>query len=321
MNINSIHEKHNLRFCWFTIIFLVIFTSQYSEFFFDGSASIDFFNNPSSFLSIICLFLILTIGISHGALDNLKGYKLLKFYKIRSKAIFYLTYSLITVLIACIWFFFPSIVLAIFLILAAYHFGKEDCSFIELKPSSVNSIKFFLKGSLIISLPLFCKFDETLEIFKSLYIENDIFLNTLIFFDNKNIFLYLVIISFLTNFFISKNKRIILVSESFILCLLNLSTAPLVAFTIYFCFLHSVRHSISLAHELNTKNFKAGLKNFLNKILPLTLMTAIAFIICLFVLQKYYSLNDAILKVIFIGLASLTFPHILLEYLVEKNEK
>ena len=79
MNINSIHEKHNLRFCWLTIIFLVIFTTHLSKFFFDGSASIDFFNNPSNFLSIICLFLILTVGISHGALDNLKGYKLLKF--------------------------------------------------------------------------------------------------------------------------------------------------------------------------------------------------------------------------------------------------
>jgi len=31
-------------------------------------------------------------------------------------------------------------------------------------------------------------------------------------------------------------------------------------------------------------------------------------------------LNDSIYKVIFIGLASLTFPHILLEYLIEKNE-
>tara|TARA_Y200000002_G_scaffold80351_1_gene63331 strand:- start:130 stop:1095 length:966 start_codon:yes stop_codon:yes gene_type:complete len=321
MNISSIHEKHNLRFCWITIIFLGIFTSHLSEFFFDGSASIDFFNNPSSFLSIICLFLILTIGISHGALDNLKGYKLLKFYKIRNKAFFYLIYSFIAVLIASIWFFFPSIVLTTFLIFAAYHFGKEDCSFVELKPSSINSVKFFFKGSLIISLPLFCKFDETLEIFKSLYIENDIFFNTLISFDNKNIFLYLVLISFLTNFFVSKNNRIILVSESFVLLLLNLSTAPLVAFTIYFCFLHSIRHSISLAHELNTKNFKAGLKDFFNKVLPLTVFTAIAFIICLFVLQKYYSLNDAVLKVIFIGLASLTFPHILLEYLIEKNEK
>ena len=33
------------------------------------------------------------------------------------------------------------------------------------------------------------------------------------------------------------------------------------------------------------------------------------------------TLNDAILRVIFIGLASLTFPHILLEYLTNKYEK
>ena len=321
MNINFIHEKHNLWFCWLTIIFLVIFTSHISEFFFDGSASIVFFNNPNSILFTICLFLILTIGISHGALDNLKGYKLLKFYKIKNKIIFYFIYTLIAFLIACVWFFFPSIVLTTFLFFAAYHFGKEDCSFMELKPSSINSIKFFLKGSLIISLPLLCKFNETLEIFRSLYIKNDNFFNLLISFNDKNVFLYLVIISFLTNFFISKNSKIFLVSESFVLFLLNFSTVPLVAFTIYFCFLHSIRHSISLAHELNRKNFKAGFKNFLNKILPLTILTGITFIICLFFLQKYYSFNDAILKVIFIGLASLTFPHILLEYLIEKNEK
>ena len=124
-------------------------------------------------------------------------------------------------------------------------------------------------------MPLFCKFDETLEIFRSLYIENDIFFNLLISFDNKNIFLYLVLISFLSNFIISKNNKITLVSESFVLFMLNLFTAPLVAFTIYFCFLHSIRHSISLAHELNKKDFKAGLKDFLKKSLPLTLVTAI----------------------------------------------
>ena len=31
--------------------------------------------------------------------------------------------------------------------------------------------------------------------------------------------------------------------------------------------------------------------------------------------------EKSILKIIFIGLASLTFPHILLEYVLEKNEK
>jgi len=34
-----------------------------------------------------------------------------------------------------------------------------------------------------------------------------------------------------------------------------------------------------------------------------------------------YDFDNSIIKVIFIGLASLTFPHILLEYLLDKNEK
>jgi hypothetical protein len=55
--------------------------------------------------------------------------------------------------------------------------------------------------------------------------------------------------------------------------------------------------------------------------LPLTLITAILFLISIYFLVNYYVLSEAILKVIFIGLASLTFPHILLEYIIEKNEK
>ena len=40
--------------------------------------------------TIICLFLILTVGISHGSLDNIKGKKLLKFLDIKNKSTFYL---------------------------------------------------------------------------------------------------------------------------------------------------------------------------------------------------------------------------------------
>ena len=64
-----------------------------------------------------------------------------------------------------------------------------------------------------------------------------------------------------------------------------------------------------------------AIKIFLKKALPLTIVTAILFIFSVYILTNYYVLDDAILKVIFIGLASLTFPHILLEYLLEKNEK
>ena len=103
--------------------------------------------------------------------------------------------------------------------------------------------------------------------------------------------------------------------------LLNYFLNPILAFTIYFCFLHSIRHSFKLSNELNKKNFIIGFKEFLIKAMPLTILTAILFLISLFFLNNYYFLDNAISKVIFIGLASLTFPHILLEYLLEKNEK
>ena len=60
---------------------------------------------------------------------------------------------------------------------------------------------------------------------------------------------------------------------------------------------------------------------FIKKALPLTILTALLYLLSVVYLSNSYGLNDVIIKVIFIGLASLTFPHILLEYLIEKNEK
>ena len=76
----------------------------------------------------------------------------------------------------------------------------------------------------------------------------------------------------------------------------------------------------TIEKELN-KNINKGLVSFIKKAIPLTLLTTVAYLISLFYLNNYYELDEAVYKVIFIGLASLTFPHILLEYLIEKNEK
>jgi Brp/Blh family beta-carotene 15,15'-monooxygenase len=102
--------------------------------------------------------------------------------------------------------------------------------------------------------------------------------------------------------------------------LINYFLNPILAFTIYFCFLHSIRHSFKLSNELNKTSFIKGFKEFFVKALPLTILTAILFLISLFFLNNYLVFDSAISKVIFIGLASLTFPHILLEYLIEKYE-
>ena len=267
---------------------------------------------------ILCLFLILSLGISHGALDHIKGKKLLKLLNYKSISTFYILYILVGLSVILLWLLFSKILLLIFLIVASYHFGKEDSEFINSKSNL--ELVYFFKGSLVITAPLLFHKTETLNIFNNLNF--DISQSFLI----SNEFLYVFIaISLFANIIISLNKHIdiksLLLMDFISILLLNYFLNPILAFTIYFCFLHSIRHSFKLSNELNKKNFIKGFKEFLIKAMPLTILTAILFLISLFFLNNYYFLDNAISKVIFIGLASLTFPHILLEYFLEKNEK
>ena len=269
-------------------------------------------NYEIPFLTIICFFLISTIGVTHGALDNLKGYKILKIYGIKHKYIFYLVYIILSILIIFFWILFPFLSLGLFLLVASYHFGKEDSNFGRIKKTKLIDLYFLLKGSIVVLAPLIFHTEETLKIFEILGIQLKI--------TSIDILLPFLGFSLLSNIFINDSAEVSLV-DWFTILLLNISFSPLIAFTIYFCFLHSVRHSISLIYELNKNNFKRGFKDFAKKALPLTIITGILYLISAFFLSNFYGLGDAIIKVIFIGLASLTFPHILLEYLLEKNEK
>ena len=267
---------------------------------------------------IVCLFLILSLGISHGALDHLKGTKLLKIYNYRSTLLFYVSYIFIGLSVIIFWLIFPKLILILFLIVASYHFGKEDSEFIN--SSSNFELIYFLKGCVIIVAPLIFHKSETLAIFEYLNFEiSESFLIT-------NVFLWsILILSFIANILISLDKNFeiksLLLMDYISILILNFFLNPLLAFTIYFCFLHSTRHSFKLSNELNKKSLREGFKKFTLKAIPLTIITAILFVISLIILKNYYVLDNAVSKIIFIGLASLTFPHILLEYLLEKNEK
>ena len=268
---------------------------------------------------ILCLFLILFLGISHGSLDNIKGAKLMKLLGYKSIFVFYTFYLLISLCIILSWTILPNTILLIFLIVGAYHFGREDT--IEKIKSNFffPEILYFLKGSSVIIAPLYFKREQTIEIFQILNFS--VFENSL--FSDYFLIIFLIL-SFLSSILLSSKRNInfksLMIIDFFSIIILNYFLTPVLAFTIYFCFLHSIRHSISLIFELD-KTFKVGLKKFIKKAVPLTVITATMFIIAIYTLDNFYRLDEAIYKVIFIGLASLTFPHILLEYLLEKNEK
>ena len=295
-------------------------------FLFSGIFSLIIFKLNNYIISpIICLILILIIGVSHGSLDHIKGQRLFKILNIKQFYFFYFTYILIAISVIILWILKPSISLLLFLIIASYHFGKEDTQFLINKYSILNICLYFFKGLLIVLAPLFFHFNETVNIFKFLLIENEAFYSMLAFIETNQILTIGIILSTLSSIFLFlkefEMKKFIIFLDCFSVLILNYYLSPLVAFTIYFCFLHSFRHSISLIFEIDNLNFNNGLMIFIKKAIPLTILTAILCLISIIFLKNSYELDSSILKVIFIGLASLTFPHILLEYLLEKNEK
>ena len=274
---------------------------------------------------LICLLLILIIGVSHGALDHLKGKKLLTILNINKTYMFYLFYILIAISVILIWTVLPTFTLIIFLGIASLHFGKEDTQFLINKSSNLIPILYFFRGLLVIISPLYFSFDETVSIFKMLLIDNEQFYLSLSFIENYKIIEISIGLSILSSIILFLNefnfKKFAILLDFFSIIILNYYLSPLVAFTIYFCFLHSIRHTISLAVEMDNTNLKNGFKLFVKKAVPLTVLTGIFCLVGLYLLNGVYELDNAILKIIFIGLASLTFPHILLEYFLEKNEK
>ena len=309
IQIKKINFKHSFIFFLFCNIVSLPFIKAYNL----------------SISPLICLLLILIIGVSHGSLDHIKGRKLLKIFKINNIITFYTSYFLLAVTIIILWVLLPTVVLIAFLIVASFHFGKEDTQFLIDNNSYLNQFLFFLKGSLVILAPLYFNFNETVSIFKLLLIENESFYQSLSIIENNNFLIIGIVLSALSSIILFFKKfelrKFTIFFDYFSIIIINMHFSPLIAFTIYFCFLHSIRHSISLITELDQESLRNGLLVFIKKATPLTILTAIFCLIGLYFLNNNYNLDSAILKLIFIGLASLTFPHILLEYLIEKNEK
>ena len=286
---------------------------------------ITFIFNDFTISPLICLLLILSIGISHGSLDNIKGKKLFKIFGITNFSFFYLIYIVIAITIVILWIIIPVLSLIVFLVVASYHFGKEDTQFLIIENSYFNQLLFLIKGSLIILAPMYFHFDETISIFKLLLVQNEFFYEYLSLLENYKILLFGILLATFANILLfAKNyefKKFTIFLDYFSILIINYYFSPLIAFTLYFCFLHSVRHSITLMLELNETNLNVGFRLFIKKALPLTILTIVFCLIALYFLNNSYTFDSSVLKIIFIGLASLTFPHILLEYLLEKNEK
>ncbi|MEN8901716.1 MAG: Brp/Blh family beta-carotene 15,15'-dioxygenase [Nonlabens sp.] len=259
---------------------------------------------PESMEFILGYFLILTIGVGHGA-NDLKVYFNRKTFSIRKKITFLSIYSLTVLIGFGLFFIIPEFILTVFIIISGYHFGQEHFEKYEVKNTWYYKI-FIGSYGIIIILTLL-----TIHLEESMLIINDLLNSELV----GEVLLYPLIIvvatmllSFLKFARLFSWKEIL--KECFYLLLIYtlFSASSLVwGFAIYFILWHSIPSIYSQISYLQGAVNKKSIKKYILD----SLLYWIAALVFLAVL--YYFLSDytnLFLSTIIAFLGGITFPHV-----------
>ena len=261
-------------------------------------------NNSLNVQIYLLFFLVSIIGIPHGFFDFSIGKILFKKYLRLWLLYFVITYMLIFIIYFISWLFLPGLSLLIFLFLAAYHFGFEDYNYLRNKNEKYFNISILIKGLIVVFTPILFHFDDINYLFQLLIgyklegIEFTVF--------QKLLFSALSIFHIL----FEKEKNFLHKFEGIIAFANFVFLPPLLSFILYFCFMHSIRHFIESIYisRLLPDNFTV--KKFL---LYVTISSFMFSLLSIYLIQNIFeiSINETIIKFIFIILACLTLPHMI----------
>tara|TARA_B000000475_G_scaffold17571_1_gene14493 strand:- start:2796 stop:3713 length:918 start_codon:yes stop_codon:yes gene_type:complete len=269
------------------------------------------FSDSTVLINILSFLLIASVGITHGSYDIKKGQILSRFFNLKSIKLFLIVYIFVAMSIMAFWYLLPTITLLLFLIISIYHFGNEEFEYFNIKTNLFISI---FRGLMIIIAPLVFHYEQTFKIFQSINFS----INDKLFFFMSNNYTILIIFALINILFslivIGNNpSRFILLLDLLTLILINFIFEPIFSFSLYFCFLHSKRNISKIRKyflRLNNSNF--------NSVKWISIITFSLFLITLLFLFSRNQILFSINNTIFIGLAALTFPHILTEFTFNK---
>ena len=253
------------------------------------------------------LFLVplLWPGVAHGSLDLIVARRIRLISDTKGSALFVITYLLLSFLIAYLWLKIPEISLLIFLMISVLHFGMSD-SLLNIK-NKIYILEIILRGLIPIVFPIFFFQDNVNEIFGLLFINSFFFINLTLIIDK----LFYMLIALLIIFSLilikqDENQKNNILTELFAVIFCFYYFEPLVAFSIYFCFLHSLRHLFDEKRENKLSIFE-----LLKKTLPFTISVLVMSMYAMFFVDIGAS-NYKYISILFISLAALTVPHMIL---------
>ncbi len=265
-----------------------------------------------SFLSLSALFMVSFIGIPHGSFDG--AVAMLMGYSDRRKfSLFIFGYLGISALVIIFWMYFPIVGLILFILMSVFHFGLCDWSFLKIQ-----NYKWLISathGMNIVFGIIFFHEEASFQIFE--YLSN----SSIYQFRSYLSFAYFVYLLLVSSYLFlavqHKKMRYGLLEIAvtfFIISLLE----PLAAFALYFCFVHTIKH-VSAILKKTKEHLTNGRLVFISTIC-FTIATWIGGCATIYYLSQNYSFEESFIKTIFIGLASLTLPHMILVDLVYRKK-
>jgi len=260
--------------------------------------AISLVSTPPLIWQIIALGpLVAFLGLPHGALDHRVASALWPLEKLRHHAIFVGGYLGLAIAVLALWVVQPAIALAAFLIYSALHFADDWRQEIGLWQSLPLGIS-------VIALPALVFQSDVAMLFGLLTSEPtatlfaDLMHNTAIAAIVASVFCLVL------NF---KRAPWVMMEYAWLVAT-ALITPPLIYFVIYFCGLHSPRHFLLTADQLGLTPVQ-GLRAAL-PIMAATLLLSALGAIALYMFASTF--EAATLQLVFIGLAAVTVPHMIL---------
>ncbi|MCL7945510.1 Brp/Blh family beta-carotene 15,15'-dioxygenase [Marinobacter sp. ATCH36] len=257
----------------------------------------------------IILLPVALFGLSHGGADPLILRQLVA-ERPRALALAFILYICASLAFISLIWFFPVWALVVFLALSIWHFGFTDLAY--LSPSG-NAVLLWLSGSLPLLGPVLGHPQQTSELFAWLIgREAGEVLPALTVAGPIAAALWLAGFGFL----VARHHRYIglrVLAELVLVGAVVFLLPPLLAFTFYFCLIHSVRHFLAVADNQLVKTDIRQVVGFLVKnSAPATIIAiglALATWGAVVVWNPASSLLVEAVRVMFWGLAALTVPH------------
>jgi len=268
--------------------------------------------------SIVVVALIALIGIPHGATDYVLFQYLFKQQEgAKSMGRFYGLYLGLMALYGLVWWLAPTIAFALFLTIAAYHFGQSNWYFLKLLPIHLRAVQYLLWGAFVIAAPVLWHFENA-----ELIIEHILRYNVILTESTQlQVPFALLLVNVLLIIYYYYNKM--LSGQEMLRQLLNLSvlavvfyTMPLLlGFAIYFALWHAVESGGHQIRFFRKREAPYNWKDFIQDALPYTLLSFLGIGVFLW-LQNMALFSNMSWAYIFIFIAIVTLPHSILMHLL-----